>query len=324
MDRRKLLKALSVTGIGALTSQLQASRASAQGLGSLHMLTATAPPDLVCHVFYYAEKLGFYKDLGLNFRVEPVANDPTALRGVLAGVCDIAWCGALTTLQALRTGADLKVLSCFTPSLDYKIIARNDIASVKAMEGKPVAVSQMGAVSQIVPKIMIENAGGDPSKVQWVSAGGGPNRYQALVAGRVSAAPLNALHAGLAAEMTDKFHVIATAVKDLPYFIYAWDIITSATLAKKPNELRAFIRGTARASQWATENPQRAAELSQQILPDVNLKDLERAIVDFAASGYWSKTGAVSPQAWKYTTDTLIRNGDIPSAPPAENILVKL
>lgn len=324
MDRRNFLKTFSAATSGALLAPLSGLSASAQSSGSLTMLTATAPPDLVCHLYYYAEMLGFYKEQGLSFRVTPVANDPTALRGMLANEADIAWCGALTTLTALRTGADLKVLSSFVPLLDYKIVGKKSINSMKEMTGQPVAVSQVGAVSQIVPKIMIEAAGGDPAKVQWVSAGGGPNRFQALVAGRVAAAPLNALHGNLAAQMTDKFHLIATADKALPNFLYTLDIIPSKIAGTKKGELQAWLRATRKASEWASGNTKEAAALSKKILPDVDLKELEDALMDFAKNNYWSRAGEVSEKAWKFTTETLIKSGEIPDAPSLAQISAKI
>lgn len=324
MDRRNFLKTLSAATSGALLAPLSGSFAAAQSSGSLSMLTATAPPDLVCHLYYYAEMLGFYKELGLSVRVTPVANDPTALRGVLAGEADIGWCGALTTLQALRTGAAIKVLSSFVPLLDYKIVGRKTIASLKDLAGQPVAVSQVGAVSQIVPKIMIEAAGGDAGKVQWVSAGGGPNRFQALVAGRVAAAALNALHGNLAARMTDKFHVIATADKTLPDFLYTLDIVPSKVVETKKGELQAFLRATRKASEWASQNVKEAAALSKKILPDVDGKELEGALADFAKNNFWSRSGEVANKAWTYTTQTLVKSGELANAPTFDQVSAKL
>jgi NitT/TauT family transport system substrate-binding protein len=320
MNRRKFLKKLSSVASTAVLPSFFGQPASAAS-GSLSLLTATAPPDLVSHIFYYAEALGFYKEAGLTFKLAPVANDPTALRGVLAGEADIAWCGALTTFQALRTGASLKVLSSFVPKLDYKILAAKSIATTKDLAGQPVAVSQVGAVSQIVPKIMISEAGGDTSTVQWVSAGGGPNRFQALVAGRVQAAALNALHGNMAAKMADKYHVLATASQTMPDFLYTLEIIPSKVAQEKKGELQAFVAATQKASRWTLESPKEAAALSKKILPDVPLPDLEEAISDFVKTKYWSASGDVSLKSWNYTISSLLKSGDLANA-PSEDVLI--
>jgi len=54
----------------------------------------------------------------------------------------------ISTLQAVAAGSKLKVLSAFTPKLDYLVVGNKDITSLKGFEGRSMAVSQVGAVSR--------------------------------------------------------------------------------------------------------------------------------------------------------------------------------
>ena len=70
-----------------------------------------------------------------------------------------------------------------------------------------MAVSQVGAVSQMVPRLMVEGKGGDQSKVQWVSVGASAARLQSVIAKRVDGAPMNSVFAVRALKY-DYLHVI--------------------------------------------------------------------------------------------------------------------
>src|SRR5258708_31700020 len=107
------------------------------------------------------------------------------LRALGAGECDVSWCGVSSALEVVAAGSKLKVLSAFTPKLDYLVVGNKDITSLKGFEGRSMAVSQVGAVSQLVPQLMMEQAGADPSKVQWLGVGASAARVQALIAKRV-------------------------------------------------------------------------------------------------------------------------------------------
>jgi ABC-type nitrate/sulfonate/bicarbonate transport system substrate-binding protein len=213
-------------------------------------------------------------------------------------------------MQAMGAGSRLKILTSFGPRLDFIVIANKDVASMTALANRPVAVSQIGAVSHNVARLMIERAGGDPNAVQWLSVGSGASRLQALNAKRVDATLLNSIQA-VAALKSGTLHAIGNSLKDLPNFLYSWEIVTQQALAAKTEPLKAFAAATARAVAWGMDNPTDAAKISQKLLPNIPADDVMEVIKTYAANRYFDPVGLVRRDDWDYTVAVMMKNGDL-------------
>jgi ABC-type nitrate/sulfonate/bicarbonate transport system substrate-binding protein len=320
MNRRKFLGgAAAVATAGAFVAQTPS--VWAQSRGKITVLIGTAPPDPACHFFYHALEKGFYRERGIDVDLQPIGAETMALRALLASEGDVAWCGGISTLQAVAAGSKLRVLSCFTPRLDYLVVGKKDITSLKGFEGRSMAVSQVGAVSQIVPRLMIEGKGGDQSKVQWVSVGASAARLQSVIAKRVDGAPMNSVFAVRALKY-DYLHVIGDALADLPHFMYTWDVTSADTLEKKRDTLTAFVGATAKGARWAMDNPDEAGAISQKVLPDLPPEETLFAARDFAKKKFFSPTGKLARETWDFTVETLVRLGNIKQPMKYEDIVL--
>jgi ABC-type nitrate/sulfonate/bicarbonate transport system substrate-binding protein len=305
MDRRKFLGTVAGAATAVAAPRLALGQAS-----KMSVLLGTAPPDPACHYYYYAQEKGFYKEQGLDVEIKPIGAETMALRALLANDGDVAWCGGISTLQAVGAGSKLRVLSCFTPKLDYLVVGQKSIGSLKGFEGHSMAVSQVGAVSQLVPRLMIEGKGGDQSKVQWVSVGASAARLQSVIAKRVDGAPMNSVFAVRALKY-DYLHVIGDALQDLPYFMYTWDVCSAEAAQKKRAQYVAFVAATAKGCRWAIDNPKEAGDISRKVLPDLPAGEAEYAAADFAKKKFWSPTGMLDHKVWDFTVDALIKLGNI-------------
>ena len=122
MDRRKFLGTVAGAATAVAAPRLALGQAS-----KMSVLLGTAPPDPACHYYYYAQEKGFYKEAGLDVEIKPIGAETMALRALLANEGDVAWCGGISTLQAVGAGSKLRVLSCFTPKLDYLVVGQKSI-----------------------------------------------------------------------------------------------------------------------------------------------------------------------------------------------------
>lgn len=320
MDRRTFLGSLAATAAG-LGVGIQGSARAQKSLGKLTVITATAPPDPMCHYFFYARELGYYKEAGLEVDIKPVNSDPTAVRAVVAGEGDIGWCGATSFLQATKAGSKIKIISCFSPKLDYLVVCNKKFPDLKSLSNSAIAVSQVGAVSQQVPKLMVELGGGDVSKVRWLSVGGSSSRVQALIAKRVDAAALNSPFAARAVKY-DYLHVVGDAVKNLPDLIYSLDIASEKALQTKHDALQAFTIANAKAVRWAMANPDKAEALSRKILPNSPAEDIHIAAQSIANKKLLDPTGRLSHAAWDFTVNQSVKSGDIEKPVPYADAVV--
>lgn len=316
MDRRTFLGTAAAAASTIAAPQLALGQAS-----KIVVMLGTAPPDPACHYYYYAQEKGFYKERGIDVEIKPIGAETMALRALLATEGDVAWCGGISTLQAVGAGSKLRVLSCFTPKLDYLVVGQKSITSLKGFEGHSMAVSQVGAVSQLVPLLMIEGKGGDQSKVQWVGVGASAARLQSVIAKRVDGAPMNSVFA-VRAQKYDYLHVIGDALKDLPYFMYTWDVVSADTAAKKHDALVAFVAATAKGCRWAMDNPVEAGAISRKVLPDLPPGEAEYAAADFAKKKFWHPTGLLAHETWDFTVATLVKLGNIKQSMKYDDIVL--
>ena len=283
---------------------------AADPVGKLILALGTAPPDLTCHTFYYALESGFYRDEGLELEIKPLVGDQAAVRAVVAGEADLAWTGFAASLQAMDAGGQLVGISSTSPQLDYLLVAQKEVRGLRELEGRNLGVSTPGAVSHQVPRLMIMAAGGDPTKAKVVSIGGSAARVQALIAKKIDAAVLNSSFAARTLKF-DYLHVIGDASKDLPNYVYGWEIASRAVVAQKRPAVQAFVTATMRAARWARENPDKATAISQKVLADVPKDEIAAGISYFAKIRYWNGDGALPEASWAFTVNELVKGGEL-------------
>jgi len=305
MKRRDFLKA--ATGAAMLVA---APAVRAQSLSKVNLLVTTSPPDPNAHYFWWAMEQGYYRDAGIDVSIRSIVSDTTTVRGLVAGEADLGWAGAGSGMQAMAAGSKLKILTSFGPRLDFVVVANKDVAGLKALANRPFAVSQIGAVSNTVARLMIERAGGDSSSVQWLSVGSGSSRLQALNAKRVDATILNSVQA-VAALRTPNLHAIGDALKELPNFLYSWEIVTQDALKAKAEPLKAFAAATSRGVRWAMANPGDAAKISQKLMPNIPADDITHVVKTYAANHYFDPSGLPRRADWDYTVDAMMKYGDL-------------
>ena len=294
----------------AASPAAQAAPAQNRNLGKLVVAEGTAPPDPTCHFYYYALDQGFYKDEGLDVTISPYNGDLIALRAMIAGEADVCWAGIVPGLQAYQSGTKLKNINTTSPKLDYLLVVQQDIKSPKELEGKNIAVSQPGAVSYQVPKMMVEADGGDSSKVNWLSVGGSSARVQALIAKKADGAVLNASFASRTKQY-DYLHSVGDAAQSLPDYIYSWETALDQTVSQKRDALQAYVTATLRGARWGMQNPDKATAITQKTLPDQPPAELAAGVQAFAQKTYWNPDGALTQKAFDFTVNETVKSGDL-------------
>jgi NitT/TauT family transport system substrate-binding protein len=295
-------------------------QARAQGLPKMTVAVATAPIEPNHHYFLYASRLGYYKDAGVDVTVRSIQGDVNCLRALIAGDTDVANVACYSALSAANAGARIRNIGAFAPRFDSHIGARRTITSLKDLEGKSFAVSGIGDIAQIGPMLCIEQAGGDPNKVQWITVGSGSLRIQGLIAGAFQATAFNTVYVKRI-QSYDYLHILAEQEKILPQFIYTWEVANPAILTRK-EVLTAFWIATARAVRWAQTNPQDAIRISQDFLPDEPKEEVAFQLETYARNKHWVVDGVLERGYWDFTTMALVRHGLVPTAPKFEDFVV--
>lgn len=305
-NRRNVVAALAAGSLAALAR----TPARAQGLQKLALIIGTSPPDPACHYLYYARDKGFYKEAGIDIEISGIASAPNATRAVVAGTADIGWVDSTSPILARESGARIHCISGFAARLDYQMIGTKDIKSMADLGGKRFGVASLNGGSYIVPRVMIERAGGDPERTQWAAIGNSAARVAALIANKVDATITTTSFVPRLLSYP-QFHKFADAGHDLPDMIYTWEITNDRALAEKRIALAGFVAATARAVRWAEANPDEAAALSVALLPDEPKDEIAAGIKAYLARGFWSADGAMSKSQLDFTTETLRKTGQL-------------
>jgi len=307
INRRKVI-AGGLAGV-AWAASPQAP-AIAQQRDKLVFLNGTAPQEPASHYVEYAVRNGFYRQHDLDVEVRAISGTSNALRAVIAGDADICWIDAWTGLQARESGARVKVLSAFCPKLDYKVVGLRDIDGMRGLTGRSMAIGVVGGSTQSIPRIMAQKAGADVSQIRWFSVGNNAARAQSLIAKRVEATMVTSTYVSRLLSY-DYLHLLADAAQDLPDIIYTFEVAQEAALKAKRKAFESFIRATAEGVRWAVANPDKAAEISVEILAELPHDETRTAIKDYASRNFWEPRGILPPRSLQATVDLMLESGQL-------------
>ena len=155
--------------------------------------------------FYYAKDKKIFEKHGLNVEIVQMRSD-LQLAGLASGQVDytpsVGPAGA-----AFANGMPLKAVAVLYRAPLFALVSPPDVANVKDLEGKKVAVSRIGSESYRYGSRMIESGGADPKKVTFIQTGSTTVSLTAIQQGSVNAAVLSPPFTGI---MTEKgFRILA-------------------------------------------------------------------------------------------------------------------
>jgi ABC-type nitrate/sulfonate/bicarbonate transport system substrate-binding protein len=231
----------------------------------------TSPPTLDTVGVYFAIDNNFFKDEGLDVQVTPFAGGTTAVRALLSREVDVIETDPSSAMLANLSGAPTKVISApYQKPLDV-IIANKAVGSISDLQGKSWAISAPNSQSHLIAKIVASKNGVDPSRIDFVAVGSPADRGRAVVGGRVDATSmviaiskpiLDAVDAG-------DLKIIGSIGDQVPDLPDGYDVTRDDLIRDHPDVLARFVKAELRGLRWAQQNPEAAATLAEQHIPEV-------------------------------------------------------
>ena len=148
--------------------------------------------------FYYAQDAKVFERHGLDAELIQMRSD-LQLAGLVSGEIDFTPAVGPATF-GIANGMPLKALAILYRAPLFSLVSPPNIASVKDLEGKRVAVSRIGSDSHRFGSLMIENGGADPKKITFIQTGNTTISLTAVQQGSVNAAVLSPPFTGMMAE----------------------------------------------------------------------------------------------------------------------------
>jgi len=276
MTRREFLAATGATGLALASPEI--ARA-----GEARRLTpwkhATIPPRADSMFQLMAQEKGFFKEAGLDVEFLYFESGITVVQAVVSGDADTVDIAPSSTFVSISRGAKVKVVGSTGWAVPYVLYAKGDIKSFKDLAGRSIAISQPGALAEVLARAMLEKEGLDAKAigVQWLGVGGDAARFQALIAGRVDATidhieyMERARQAGL--------HVLGTTSDMLPHYIRFATVASERAVRDRFEDLARFCTALTRGIRYSMEHREETI--------DLGVKTVKRDRADVARTYDW-------------------------------------
>lgn len=293
---------LSTVAVVALLTVAGCSGPSEAPEGSeLTTLKVGAMPIGSNAAIYLGEQKGFFEEEGLRLEFSTIANPPAGIAAAQSGQTDVTYSPGIPLLNALAQDIELTIVAPADGYPDGVDDAENvadvdetgvfvapgsDIESAADLEGRSIAIPARKAQLEVTIAGAIEEAGGDPSTVDWLVLDPA-TALQSLKDGRVDAAGLispviqQAQDDGLELVLSPGVHFFKEGV------VSTW-VSGQKIVDEQPEVLAAFQRAVLKSNAYANENLEEAQEIAAEIT-SVPLETVRRG-----ATSYWPSEVRIS------------------------------
>jgi NitT/TauT family transport system substrate-binding protein len=126
---------------------------------------------------YLGVKKGLFEKEGIDLKIETSAGGAAVVPGVVSGDFDFGRGNMLSTMLAADRGLDLKCIAnanttAGTPDFGAVVVLEDSpIKTVADLGGKTVSVNTLSNIGDTTIRAVVEDAGGDPSGINFVEVG---------------------------------------------------------------------------------------------------------------------------------------------------------
>ncbi len=230
LSRRRVLKTAAaasvVPALAARASEKTPLRINLLGYAlGIHMPTTAAVFDML-------------PGMGYTPQTRRMDQMRTLTQTLVAGAADLGETDPITTMSAVESGADLKIIGLWYRSTDLVYVANADhVHELKDLTNPNniVAVNDKGDITDVMMVGTLLKQGIDPNKVQIVEIGGSGARMHALLSGRVQAVPV---HFDQAADVAKQgnFKILFKPWVEFPNWVNEVWVTRGDWLSKKENQ----------------------------------------------------------------------------------------
>ena len=311
-----------MTSIGLKAALAVAAFGSLAGSGvraETVKMAFTGSPTTLSLPFFVAQKKGWLGDLVVEEVY--VTGDSNAMRVLISKNVDIATVGAVNVLASLEAGAQIKAIGSWQPLADYNLVIRNGKGSTIAdLANKTIATSGPGGMPDQLPRMVMRKNHIDEGTARFIQVGGHPARLQALIAGRADATVINSVTTALGAK---EVSVAGRMAAEFPKLGYVWNVVRTESLAdpRLAKIFQTLTEAGVRGARFILAEPEEAAVILHERVPDLSLEICRAAILDMNADRLWGSDGGLDPAIATFTSDTDLDLGLQKRAIPASEII---
>ena len=267
---------------------------------------------------YLGIEQGFFEEEGITLEIDAALTGQA--QGVIAGTYDFAFGNTAATIVAASQGIPIKYVapgvaeqeSADKAMAAVVVAADSPIESAKDLEGKRIAVNQLGSIASVTIDELVREAGGDPSTIQY-SELAFPNMGAALDAGEVDAAwvvePFRTIN-----ELSGKKVVMQNLYEMKPGLLFATYYTTETYAQQNPEAVERFVRAVIKSNEYAEAHPDEARAILSSYLT------IEPAIQESIRMLRWPSE--IDRDSIQLLVDLLEGAGTITNAPSVDDLIL--
>lgn len=279
----------SVSGCGLLSGEDSSSDGGGDGSVEKSDLTVGTLPAIDVAPLYIAKNKGFFKDEGLNVKIEQSASGQATLTKMISGDNDIVLSSYTPFLVAQAQGAaDIKLVAdgvSTNPDTVGIVTAPNsDVKKVSDLVGKKIAVSALNTISDTLVKSVMKTNGLDYKTANFTQVSF-PDIASAVERGDADAGLLIEPFLTQASEANGVVPLADAATGPTKNFPLAGYGANSKFVEENPKTVAAFQRAMKKASDLAEQNrgevekaAQESAKLDKETAALVKLPKFESTL----------------------------------------------
>jgi len=226
----------------------------------------------------YADKLGIFRQFGLDVAPAFVEGGSTLTQAVVGGSVDITQNGYTPATAAAVQGADIVFIGGIANKLPFQLVVRSSITGAAQLKGQAIAISRYGSSTDQAADFALQALGLKRDDVKVLQLGGPATRIAAAMSGQIAGTMEQYPDT---AELTRHgFHVLVDVTDvagDYPNTSY---VTTRAFLKKNPDAVKRFLMAMATAVRAYKSNPDEAIRVTKKFL---DVKEEANARAAYAA-----------------------------------------
>jgi NitT/TauT family transport system substrate-binding protein len=276
------------------------------------------PAALPQSILSLAKQEGFFQRAGLDAEIVSVNGTPAIITAMRAGDVDV---GIINSADVIKLDAqkalDLRVIGSPNGRNFWMIVARDNVATLGDLKGKPYAISRVGSEDHALAMTIMAARGVDKSEVNFVAVGVPNVRVQALLANQMTATTTTI---GTWVTIRNQPGVKILVTPDEFWGTAPLMSNTSAATANvardKAEELRRYSKAMLLTARHYAERKEAWVADMGKLRPDIQAADLNELWDQFKSA--WAVNGQLNLDTFQKTSDYLYATEDFKDIPRME------
>ncbi len=181
----------NLIAVAAVALAFAAGGANAQQVEKTDLKLAVGGKPLLYYLpLTLAERLGYFKEAGLNVEINDFGGGAKSLQALVGGSADVVTGAYDHTVQMQAKNQPIVAVALLGryPGIVLASVKKaGDIKSVKELKGKKIGVTAPGSSTNFMVNYLLTRNGMKPEDVSFIGVGGGPSAVAAVKRGEIDA-----------------------------------------------------------------------------------------------------------------------------------------